>query len=69
MRTVFGVTKVKRKVRKMTGLSALNRYSAPWVKQRVKTKAGLNTPVARVFRQFLKGNFPTFLGIFKARKK
>ena len=41
MRTVFGVTKVKRKVRKITGLCALNRYSAPRVKQRVETKAAL----------------------------
>lgn len=68
MKTLFGVTKVNRKVRKATGLSALNRYSAPRVKQRVKTKAGLNTPVGRTVRQASRGNLPTLFGLFKSKK-
>ena len=68
MKTIFGVTKVTRRVRKTTGFSALNRYSEPRVKQRIKTKAGLNTPIARAVRQASRGNWPTLFGIFRSRK-
>ena len=65
---MFGATKVTRKVRKATGLSAVNRYPGLRVKQRVKTKAGLNTPGARAVRQASRGDLPTLFGVFRSRK-
>lgn len=67
--TLLGITKVKRRVRKATGISAFQRYTNPSrIKQRAKAKVGLYSPTARVIRQTSKGRFPSFLGLFRRKR-
>jgi hypothetical protein len=68
MNTVFGITRAKRRFRKVTGLSTIDRYTNPSrIKQSYKQKLGFYSPTARVIRQTSKGNFPTFLGMFRKK--
>ena len=68
--TLLGITKVKRRIRKATGISTVERYTNPSrIKQRVKAKIGLYSPAARVIRQTSKGRFPSFLGLFSSRRR
>lgn len=66
--TLLGITKTKRRFKKSTGISTVKRYTKPSrIKQRYKQKFGLYSPLARTVRQTSKGNFPTFLGLFKKK--
>jgi hypothetical protein len=66
---LFGVTATKRKVKRSLGISQVQAWTRPSkVKQRVKQQIGLHSPVARVIRQTVKGNFPTFLGRFGKKR-
>jgi len=65
LRTVLGLTKVKRTVKRSLGVSQVQGWTRPSrVKQRVKYRAGLYSPVARVVRQTARGRVPTLLGLF-----
>jgi hypothetical protein len=69
MNTLLGITRVKRQIRKATGISTIEGYTKPSrIKQGLKQKVGLYSPTARVIRQTSKGNFPNFLGFFKRKK-
>ena len=68
--TLLGITKTKRKIKKVTGISTLERHTKPSrIKQRVKYEHGLYSPIMRVFRQTFRGNLPFLLGLFKNRSK
>ena len=63
---LLGITRAKRNFRKAVGISTIERYTKPSrIKQHFKQKLGLYSPIARAIRQTSKGNFPTFLGLFK----
>ncbi len=66
LNTLLGITRAKRRIRKATGISTLERYTKPSrIKQRVKQKVGLYSPGMIAVRQTAKGRFPSFLGLFK----
>ena len=66
---LLGVTAAKRRVRRELGISQLEAWTKPSrVKQRLKQQVGLYSPEVRVIRQTAKGNFPTFLGLFRNRR-
>lgn len=68
--TLLGITKVKRRGRKATGISTFQRYTNPSrIKQRAKAKVGLYSPTARVIRQTSKGRLPSFLGLFGRKRR
>jgi hypothetical protein len=68
--TLLGITKAKRRFRKVTGLSTIARYTnSSRIKQRIKYKSGLYSPEVRVVRQTSKGKFPSFLGLFGKKEK
>lgn len=66
--SMLGITKAKRRFKKATGISTIERYTKPSrIKQHYKQKLGLYSPLARTVRQTSKGNFPSFLGLFKRK--
>jgi hypothetical protein len=63
LRTLVGVTAVKRSVKRSLGISQVEGLVEPSrIKQKIKYRAGLYTPVARVIRQTSKGKFRTPFG-------
>lgn len=69
LNTLLGITKEKRRIKRALGISQVQAWTKPSrVKQRMKYQLGLYSPTARVIRNTAKGNFPTFLGLFKKRK-
>ena len=68
LNTILGITNAKKRFRKTIGISTFEKYTKPSrIKQRIKQRLGLYSPVMRVIRQTSKGNFPTFLGLFKGK--
>lgn len=66
LNTLLGVTRIKRQIRRATGISTFQRYTKPSrIKQRIKQKVGIYSSPMTVVRQTSKGRFPTFLGLFK----
>jgi hypothetical protein len=64
MRTILGVTTVKRSVKRSLGISRVEGFIEPSrIKQKIKYRAGLYTPVARAIRQASKGKFRTPFGL------
>jgi hypothetical protein len=64
LRTVLGVTAVKRSVKRSLGISQVQGFTEPSrIKQKIKYRSGLYTPVARVIRQTSKGKFRTPFGL------
>lgn len=56
---MLGVTKIKKAVRRATGLNTIARNTNPSrIKQRVKQKIGLYSPEMRTIRQTSKGKIP-----------
>lgn len=65
VRTVLGVTALKRKAKRELGVSQVQAWTKPSrINQRAKRKIGLYSPAVRVIRQTSKGRVPTFLGLF-----
>ncbi len=65
MNTILGITRVKRSIRKATGVSTIERYTKPSrIKQSIKQKVGLYSPTMTVVRQTSKGKLPSFFGLF-----
>ena len=68
VKTMLGLTRAKRRLKKATGISTIEGYTKPSrVKQRLKQKAGLYSPEMTVIRQTSKGRFPTLFGLFKGK--
>jgi len=66
---LLGVTAAKRRVKRELGISQVEAWTKPSrVKQRLKQQVGLYSPEVRVIRQTVKGNFPTFLGLFRKKR-
>jgi isopentenyldiphosphate isomerase len=64
LRTLLGVTAAKRSVKHSLGISQVEGFIEPSrIKQKIKYRAGLYTPVARVIRQTSKGKFRTPFGL------
>jgi hypothetical protein len=68
MKTVLGLTAAKRQAKRPLGISQVQAWTKPSrIKQRVKYRLGLYSPVARTVRQTSKGRFPTLFGLFRRR--
>lgn len=66
---LLGVTAAKRRVKRELGTSQVEAWTKPSrVKQRLKQQVGLYSSEARVIRQTVKGNFPSFLGLFRKKR-
>ena len=64
LRTLLGVTAAKRSVKRTLGISQVQGFIEPSrLKQKIKYRAGLCTPVARVIRQTARGKFRTPFGL------
>jgi hypothetical protein len=64
LRSLLGVTAVKRSVKRSLGISQAGGFIDPSrIKQKIKYRAGIYTPVARVIRQTSKGKFRTPFGL------
>ena len=67
--TLFGVTRVKRRLKRELGISQVQAWTKPSrVKQRAKSRLGLYSPVIRTVRQASKGKVPTPLGLFGKKR-
>jgi hypothetical protein len=68
LRVLLGITRVKSKIRKETGISTFQRYTLPRrIKQRMLQKIGVYSPTVTPIRQTVKGKFPTPLGLIKKK--
>lgn len=66
LNTIVGITAVKKSIRKVTGLSTIDRFTKPSrIKQSIKQKVGIYSPTMTVVRQSSRGNIPTLFGLFK----
>lgn len=66
LKTMIGVTRITRSVRKATGISTFERFTKPSrIKQSLKQKVGIYSPPMTIVRQTLKGKFPSLFGWFK----
>ena len=58
--TILGITSLKKKVRKVTGINAIARWKPSRVRARVMKKVGLyGNPVTTTIRQLSKGHAPS----------
>jgi hypothetical protein len=63
LRRLLGVTAVKRSVKRALGVSQVQGFIEPSrLKQKIKYRTGLYTPLARAIRQTAKGKFRTPFG-------
>jgi len=70
IKTLVGYTSAKRRLKRSIGISQVQAWTKPSrVKQRVKYRLGLYSPVARVIRNASKGKFPSLLSIFRNKSK
>ncbi len=68
LRTLVGITAVKRRIRKATGISTIEGYTKPSrIKQRIKQRLRIYSPPMTIIRQTSKGRFPSLLGLFKRK--
>jgi hypothetical protein len=68
LNTIIGLTKVKRSIRKVTGISTVERLTKPSrIKQSIKQKVGIYSPTMTVVRQTSKSNTPSFFGLFNKK--
>lgn len=64
LRALLGVTAAKRSIRRSLGISQLEGVIEPRrIKQKIKYRFGLYSPVARAIRQTAKGKFRTPFGL------
>lgn len=70
IKTLVGITSVKRKIKKATGISTVERYTKPSrIKQSIKQKVGIyGDPTITTIRQISKGKIPSLLGFFNKGK-
>ena len=64
LKTLLGVTKVKRRIKKATGISAIQSLSPSRVKQKIKYNIGYNKPMFKHTRELSKGKVPSLFGWF-----
>ena len=62
--TLLGVTAAQRSIKRSLGISQVQGFIEPSrLKQKIKYRAGLSTPIARAIRQTAKGKFRTPFGL------
>jgi len=62
--TLLGVTAVKRSIKRSLGISQVEGFIEPSrLKQKIKYRAGLYTPLARAIHQAAKGKFRIPFGL------
>jgi len=67
VKNLLGVTKIKRKIKKATGISTVERWTKPSrIKQTLKQKTGIYSPPMTAARQSAQGKLPSFLGLFSS---
>jgi hypothetical protein len=64
IKTILGITKVKRKIRKSTGISKVQSFTPTRIKQKLKYDGGYNKPIFKHVRELSKGKNPGILGFF-----
>lgn len=64
LKTLLGVTKLKRRIKKATGISAIQSLTPSRVKKKIKYSVGYNKPVLKHTRELSKGKVPSLLGLF-----
>ena len=64
LKTLLGVTNLKRRIKKATGISAIQSLSPSRVKQKIKYNIGYNKPIFKHTRELSKGKVPSLLGLF-----
>lgn len=64
LKTLLGITRVKRRIKKATGISKIQSLSPSRVKQKIKYSVGYNKPVLKHTRELSKGKVPSLLGWF-----
>lgn len=64
LKTLLGITRVKRRIKKATGISAIQSLSPSRVKQKIKYSVGYNKPVLKHTRELSKGKVPSLLVLF-----
>lgn len=64
LKTLLGITRVKRSIKKATGISKIQSLSPSRVKQKIKYSLGYNKPVLKHTRELSKGKVPSLLGLF-----
>lgn len=66
LNTLLGITRAKRRIKKVTGISTFQTYTKPSrIRQRIKQRTKIYSPPMTVIRQTSKGKIPSFLGLFK----
>lgn len=70
VKTLLGITRIERKIKKATGISTIERFTKPSrIKQTLKQKVGIYSPEMTIIRQTAKGKFPTLLGFSQKKRK
>jgi hypothetical protein len=64
LKTLLGVTNLKRRIKKATGISKIQSLSPSRVKQKIKYNIGYNKPIFKHTRELSKGKVPRLLGLF-----
>ena len=64
LKTLLGITRVKRRIKKATGISAIQSLSPSRVKQKIKYNIGYNKPILKHTRELSNGKVPSLLGLF-----
>lgn len=64
LRTLLGITMVKRRIKKATGISVIQSLSPSRVKQKIKYSVGYNKPILKHTRELSKGKALSLLGLF-----
>lgn len=64
VKTLLGVTKVKRRVKKATGISKVQSFTPSRLKQKAKYHVGYNKPGFKHARQLSQGKVTSLLGLF-----
>lgn len=66
LNTMLGVTKVKRQLKKATGISRVQAFTdSNRIKQKIKQDIGIYNPAITPIRQLAKGKIPGFLSRIK----
>ena len=61
LKTLLGITMVKRRIKKATGISAIQSLSPYRVKQKIKYNIGYNKPIFKHTRELSKGKVQSLL--------
>jgi len=64
LKTLLGITRVKRSIKKATGISKIQSLSTSRVKQKIKYNIGYNKPIFKHTRELSKGKVQSLLGLF-----